>query len=87
MSSKQGVTEGGGSNERAGTNAAEGRKSFVPSSKVPPFSAGGLPLNKRLEVELRVELIRLCAGVGEDPLLVEFFGNLNRKLPQRCTSV
>ena len=50
---------------------------LLPSSKVAPFFTGSLFLNQRMEVELRVKLVRLCAGVREDPLLVEVFGNLN----------
>ena len=50
---------------------------FLPGGKVAPFFTGSLFLNERLEVELRVKLVRLCAGVRKDPLLIEVFGDLN----------
>lgn len=52
-------------------------RAFLPSSKIAPFSTGRLFLNESPEVELRVKLVRLCAGVREDPLLVEVLGDLN----------
>ena len=50
----------------------------IPSSKVAPFLVGSLLLNEGLEVKLRVELVRLCAGVREDSLLVKAFGYLDK---------
>lgn len=50
----------------------------IPSSKVAPFFVGSLFLNEGLKVKLRVELVRLCAGVREDSLLVKAFGYLNK---------
>ena len=53
------------------------KETFIPGSEITPFFVGSLFLDERLEVELRVKLVRLCAGIGEDPLLVEVFGNLD----------
>ena len=50
----------------------------VPSSKVAPFFVGCLFLNEGLEIKFRVELVRFCARVRKDPLLVKAFGDLNK---------
>ena len=75
VSSKHVETEGGGLKGRAEQEGA-----FIPSGKVAPFFVNGLFLNERLKIELRVELVGLCTGVREDPLLVEVFGDLNERL-------
>jgi hypothetical protein len=66
--------------KKRGGSCGDGQRERVPSSKVAPFFVGSLFLNEGLEVKLRVKLVRLCAGVREDPLLVKAFGDLNKGL-------